>query len=924
MSIRNFLFPVALLWLILALTTPGYASDPGIPDTVYIGGGPLALNQSRPVTISVTNDEIVAGWSLGFLLQTIDGGFARFYSARWVGRTADPTVLGYRINQYCVCEPSQGTSPDIVVSGANRAGGNDLPPGRGEVVDLYFTGLSEGTFSIDSVFFPPAGYFLLVNGIIPVSQLAPKFVGCTVEVTAGNMAPSMSGLTDLVGVVGSDFSISAAGSSGIGGAVALSLTSLVSYDSALAPSNSPTTSGTNPLSFHWTPAGADVGVWVATFEACDTGGTCISRAATLQVVSDGQYLVNLSSSQHNGAPNSTGIAIADANADGTPEIFVSGNGSGSSPEEDYYSLTAGPTLARVYSTSSGRPIYSAVSGMLDNDDLADFIMMKYSAPFPPGYHIRSLLSNGDNTFAEVFESNEGHNTRSCTLAELTGDAHLDIVTTWYDGTRIYSGNSLGDFALTKFIPSADSALSVNTGDFNSDGYSDLAVGTSAGLDIYLADGSGDFDLSHSYAQSNASLEIEVTNQGSDFDNNGFPDLCISTPSVGGTRSQMRVYFGQSDGSFIPTTVRDVAGQIFGNCVGDLNNDGEPDIIYVNGARRFVAVLFGDASHAFANELRFSTGEYYPRHVACFDADADGDLDLIVTGTKIQVPNNDNAVMLFENHLDPGNFQRTLWQIDARDNARLTIATPSGGEVSPVRNTAASATLSERNADLNNRLDTYAQFNAVEPGTYTIAARPRPEAAPGESFSIEFDRAGMPYRVAKNVPMSATGYDFGVCVGSTSPITPRPGSFSIANPPTLRWQGQGSFNIQVATDPAFANIVASATVSDNWYQPAQPLQVQDTTTFYWHVSHSGDLSYGDIYSVNLVAAAVTCGDADANGAISVSDVVYVIRYIFTGGPAPTPPSAADADCSGSISISDVVRLINYIFAGGTAPCAGCEQ
>lgn len=65
---------------------------------------------------------------------------------------------------------------------------------------------------------------------------------------------------------------------------------------------------------------------------------------------------------------------------------------------------------------------------------------------------------------------------------------------------------------------------------------------------------------------------------------------------------------------------------------------------------------------------------------------------------------------------------------------------------------------------------------------------------------------------------------------------------------------------------------------------------------------------------------TCGDADGSGAISISDAVYLINYIFAGGPAPHPLLAGDADFSGLVTISDAVYLINYIFAGGPAPCA----
>ncbi len=69
-------------------------------------------------------------------------------------------------------------------------------------------------------------------------------------------------------------------------------------------------------------------------------------------------------------------------------------------------------------------------------------------------------------------------------------------------------------------------------------------------------------------------------------------------------------------------------------------------------------------------------------------------------------------------------------------------------------------------------------------------------------------------------------------------------------------------------------------------------------------------------------AFLCGDADGNGSVSIGDAVYVINYIFGGGPAPSPMAAADVDCNGSVSIGDAVYLINYIFGGGPVPCADC--
>ncbi len=76
------------------------------------------------------------------------------------------------------------------------------------------------------------------------------------------------------------------------------------------------------------------------------------------------------------------------------------------------------------------------------------------------------------------------------------------------------------------------------------------------------------------------------------------------------------------------------------------------------------------------------------------------------------------------------------------------------------------------------------------------------------------------------------------------------------------------------------------------------------------------------SITIGAPPYICGDADGSLAVSIADAVYLINYIFSGGPAPSPIAAGDADCSGGISIADAVYLINYIFTGGPVPCAGC--
>ncbi len=62
----------------------------------------------------------------------------------------------------------------------------------------------------------------------------------------------------------------------------------------------------------------------------------------------------------------------------------------------------------------------------------------------------------------------------------------------------------------------------------------------------------------------------------------------------------------------------------------------------------------------------------------------------------------------------------------------------------------------------------------------------------------------------------------------------------------------------------------------------------------------------------------CGDADGSGIFTISDAVFLITYIFAGGPVPSPLCLGDADGNSIITISDAVYLITFIFGGGPAP------
>ncbi|MEZ5359802.1 MAG: LamG-like jellyroll fold domain-containing protein [Candidatus Zixiibacteriota bacterium] len=65
-----------------------------------------------------------------------------------------------------------------------------------------------------------------------------------------------------------------------------------------------------------------------------------------------------------------------------------------------------------------------------------------------------------------------------------------------------------------------------------------------------------------------------------------------------------------------------------------------------------------------------------------------------------------------------------------------------------------------------------------------------------------------------------------------------------------------------------------------------------------------------------------GDANGDGTFNIGDAVYMVNYIFNGGPAPVNLDAGDANGDCSLNIGDPVYMINYIFKGGPPPQCGC--
>jgi len=496
---------------------------------------------------------------------------------------------------------------------------------------------------------------------------------------------------------------------------------------------------------------------------------------------------------------------------------------------------------------------------LDEDNYLDVVMGRRWVTALPG--------KGDNTFGPVVISDYLNlSERGGVITDFNGDAYMDYAFFGYSNVRVFAGKSgfLFDEALS--ISTGDTAVSINSADFDGDGWDDLAVGTRKGLDIYLNDGNGDYVLLNSYPQTFWSMDIEVTNQGSDFNNDNIYDLCIATPSIGGEISELIVYLGNGNGSFEQNSVRTVKGQVVANGVGDFNKDGEVDIAFINSSRKYLSIIFGDGTGYFPNERRYAITAYNPSHLECMDIDNDGDLDVVVSSCKYSVQEQyGSSLFLFKNELDPGGFMSAGMEIYARDNAQIELFSPTGAVLTKVKKTMSSGHYFRRNLNTeNNHLDAVAVTNVVENGSYRIKVSPLKNLPESEPFSLSLEMNDRTYRLARDAAIGEDGYQFTVYPDGNCPVAPAPGEFLSTSQLHFNWPGDdGNYFFELASDIGFTDLLESATVSGTAYTPSVQFPAVDSSIYYWRVRSADKADFEQLYSFNLMLNPTDVDDSDTD-------------------------------------------------------------
>jgi hypothetical protein len=150
-------------------------------------------------------------------------------------------------------------------------------------------------------------------------------------------------------------------------------------------------------------------------------------------------------------------------------------------------------------------------------------------------------------------------------------------------------------------------------------------------------------------------------------------------------------------------------------------------------------------------------------------------------------------------------------------------------------------------------------------------------------------------------------------------------FSITDDAGVSWSDPQNLSMSDFGEPTHEDIFRSGSIGD--------FEEDDETIYVlWTFEEDPNirLALRGISFETCPCANDQCGNANGQSSVDIDDVVYLISYIFSGGPPPQGADGEDELCCGDangmggVDIDDVVYLISYIFSGGPPPCGCCDD
>ncbi|MBK7091323.1 MAG: dockerin type I repeat-containing protein [bacterium] len=146
-------------------------------------------------------------------------------------------------------------------------------------------------------------------------------------------------------------------------------------------------------------------------------------------------------------------------------------------------------------------------------------------------------------------------------------------------------------------------------------------------------------------------------------------------------------------------------------------------------------------------------------------------------------------------------------------------------------------------------------------------------------------------------------------------------------PTFAWDSTDdgyqysvtSYSLYLSVDSLFEFVNINESLTENSFTPSNPLAWG--TRYWWKVRAQHQFNRERWSEQVFSFRTMTLGDANGNARVDVSDIVFIVSFIFAHGAAPMPLIAGDVNCDAKINIGDAVYLVNYVFISGPPPCDG---